>query len=81
MREEIEEIKQAENLMKLAAELGDLFFVLVNLARWKKVDAEFRVAGNEYEIQEALWVCGTRRKEAGPEFIGYDVGRDGCVLG
>ncbi len=40
VREEIEEIKQAENQEQVAAELGDLFFVLVNLARWKKVDAE-----------------------------------------
>ncbi|RJP49621.1 MAG: nucleoside triphosphate pyrophosphohydrolase [Anaerolineaceae bacterium] len=40
VREEIEEIKQAENQEQVAAELGDLFFVLVNLARWRKVDAE-----------------------------------------
>jgi tetrapyrrole methylase family protein / MazG family protein len=40
VREEIEEIKQAKNQEQVAAELGDLFFVLVNLARWRKVDAE-----------------------------------------
>ena len=40
VREEIEEIKQAQNIDEVAAELGDLFFVLVNLARWRKVDAE-----------------------------------------
>jgi tetrapyrrole methylase family protein / MazG family protein len=40
IREEIEEIKQAENLEQVTGELGDLFFVLVNLARWRKVDAE-----------------------------------------
>ncbi len=40
VREEVEEIKQAQNQEQVAAELGDLFFVLVNLARWKKVDAE-----------------------------------------
>ena len=40
VREEIEEIKQAQNLEEVTAELGDLFFVLVNLARWRKVDAE-----------------------------------------
>ena len=31
---------RARRVEKLAAEIGDLFFVLVNLARWKKVDAE-----------------------------------------
>jgi tetrapyrrole methylase family protein / MazG family protein len=40
IREEIEEIKQAQNLEQVTGELGDLFFVLVNLARWRKVDAE-----------------------------------------
>jgi tetrapyrrole methylase family protein / MazG family protein len=40
IREEIEEIKQAENLEQVTGELGDLFFVLVNLARWRSVDAE-----------------------------------------
>ncbi len=38
--EEIQEIKGASNTEEIAEELGDLFFVLVNLARWKKVDAE-----------------------------------------
>ncbi|MGB7876227.1 MAG: nucleoside triphosphate pyrophosphohydrolase [Anaerolineales bacterium] len=38
--EEIQEIKAAMNDEELAEEIGDLFFVLVNLARWKKVDAE-----------------------------------------
>ncbi len=38
--EEIEEVRQAANGAELASELGDLLFALVNLARWKKVDAE-----------------------------------------
>ena len=38
--EEIQEIKTATNDEELAEEIGDLFFVLVNLARWKKIDAE-----------------------------------------
>lgn len=38
--EEVEEIKRATNEKELAAEIGDLLFALVNLARWKKVDAE-----------------------------------------
>lgn len=40
IREEIEEVKNTQNLEQVAAELGDLFFALVNLARWRKVDAE-----------------------------------------
>jgi tetrapyrrole methylase family protein/MazG family protein len=38
--EEVREIKQATNADELTDEIGDLFFVLVNLARWKKIDAE-----------------------------------------
>lgn len=40
VREEIEEVRSASNAQQLAEELGDLFFVLVNLARWKEVNAE-----------------------------------------
>lgn len=40
VREEIEEVKTASNPQHLTEELGDLFFVLVNLARWKNVNAE-----------------------------------------
>lgn len=40
VREEIEEIKTAQNPDQVKGELGDLFFVLVNLARWREVDAE-----------------------------------------
>jgi tetrapyrrole methylase family protein / MazG family protein len=38
--EEIQEVREVTNEDELIAELGDLFFALVNLARWKKVDAE-----------------------------------------
>jgi tetrapyrrole methylase family protein / MazG family protein len=40
VNEEIEEIKTAETDFELASEIGDLFFALVNVARWKNVDAE-----------------------------------------
>ncbi|MDO9300412.1 MAG: nucleoside triphosphate pyrophosphohydrolase [Anaerolineales bacterium] len=52
VREEIEEIKQAENQEQVAAELGDLFFVLVNLARWKKVDAESALRGTNLKFKK-----------------------------
>ena len=72
--EEIEEIKRATNEEELASEIGDLFFALVNLARWKKVDAEVRAARDEYEIQEAFCVCGAGRKETGTRFIRFVAG-------
>ncbi len=38
--EEIGELKAVKNDAQFSAELGDLIFSLVNLARWKKMDAE-----------------------------------------
>ncbi|OQY32054.1 MAG: nucleoside triphosphate pyrophosphohydrolase [Anaerolineaceae bacterium 4572_5.2] len=43
--EEIEEIRQATNGDERASEIGDLFFVLVNFARWQGVDAESALRG------------------------------------
>jgi tetrapyrrole methylase family protein / MazG family protein len=40
IKEEMEEIKKAETDFELASEIGDLFFAIVNLARWKHIDAE-----------------------------------------
>ena len=65
VKEEIEEIKNAETDFELASEIGDLFFALVNVARWKHMDAEVRLAGNKYEIQKALCLCRARCEEAG----------------
>ena len=52
VREEIEEIKQAQNIDEVTSELGDLFFVLVNLARWKKVDAESALRGTNMKFKK-----------------------------
>lgn len=52
IREEIEEIKQTQNLDEVTAELGDLFFVLVNLARWRKVDAESALRGANLKFKK-----------------------------
>jgi tetrapyrrole methylase family protein/MazG family protein len=40
INEEVQEVRSASNAQELAAEMGDLFFALVNLARWKQIDAE-----------------------------------------
>jgi tetrapyrrole methylase family protein/MazG family protein len=50
--EEIQEIKAAANDDELAEEIGDLFFVLVNLARWKKIDAESALRGTNLKFKQ-----------------------------
>ena len=50
--EEIQEVRQAGNESELAAELGDLFFALVNLSRWKKIDAESTLRGTNIRFKK-----------------------------
>jgi tetrapyrrole methylase family protein/MazG family protein len=52
VREEIEEIKNAETNFELASEIGDLFFALVNVARWKHVDAESALRGTNIKFKK-----------------------------
>jgi len=50
--EEIDEVKRVANEKELAAEIGDLLFALVNLARWKKVDAESALRGTNMKFKK-----------------------------
>ena len=52
IKEETDEIKNAETDFELASEIGDLFFVLVNFARWKKVDAESALRGTNRKFKD-----------------------------
>ena len=65
VREEIEEIKQAENVDEMTAELGDLFFVLVNLGRWKKVDAESALRGTNMKFKKRFGYVEQSAKKQG----------------
>ena len=62
--EEIQEVREAENQEQLADELGDLFFALVNLARWKKVDAESALRGTNTKFRQrfAYVEAGARKQ-------------------
>jgi tetrapyrrole methylase family protein/MazG family protein len=65
IKEEIDEVRGATNQDELQAELGDLFFALVNLARWKKVDAEsaLRAANVRFKRRFAYVEAGARQQE------------------
>ena len=65
VREEIEEIKQAQNIDEVTAELGDLFFVLVNLARWRKVDAESALRGTNIKFKKRFGYVEQGAKKQG----------------
>src|SRR4029450_3197670 len=65
VKEEIEEIKTAESDFELASEIGDLFFALVNVARWKSVDAESALRGTNLKFKKrfAYVERGAKRQE------------------
>ena len=52
VKEEIEEIKNAESDFELASEIGDLLFALVNVARWKHIDAESALRGTNMKFKK-----------------------------
>jgi len=65
--EEIEEVKRATDEKELAAEIGDLLFALVNLARWKKVDAESALRGTNVKFKKRFAYVEQGAKKQGRE--------------
>ncbi|PWH15325.1 MAG: nucleoside triphosphate pyrophosphohydrolase [Anaerolineae bacterium] len=65
IREEIEEIRRSTSLAELTAEVGDLLFALVNLARWKKVDAESALRETNLKFKTRLGHIEKRAREMG----------------
>jgi tetrapyrrole methylase family protein / MazG family protein len=65
VKEEIEEIKNAETDFELASEIGDLFFALVNVARWKHVDAESALRGTNMKFKKRFDYVGQGARKQG----------------
>ena len=65
LREEIEEVKNAETDFELASEIGDLFFALVNVARWKHVDAESALRGTNMKFKKRFGYVEQGAKQQG----------------
>lgn len=63
--EEVQEIRDARDEQELASELGDLFFALVNLARWKKVDAESALRGCNLRFKQRFSYIEQKAREQG----------------
>lgn len=65
IREEIEEVRRAADLTELTAEVGDLLFALVNLARWKKVDAEAALRETNQKFRRRFAYIERRARQSG----------------
>ncbi len=63
IKEEIEEVLEARSQAELMDEIGDLFFALVNLARWKKVDAEAALRGASNKFKKRFKYVESRAKD------------------
>jgi tetrapyrrole methylase family protein/MazG family protein len=63
--EEIEEVKHANDETQLVEEIGDLLFALVNLARWKKVDAESALRGTNMKFKKRFGYVEQGAKKEG----------------
>jgi len=71
--EEVREVETAQGQEERAAEIGDLFFAVVNLARWYDVDAEsaLRQANQRFRNRFARVEAAVR--EGGQEFTEYSL--------
>jgi tetrapyrrole methylase family protein/MazG family protein len=67
IREEIDEIKNAESDFELASEIGDLLFAMVNLARWKHIDAESALRGTNMKFKKRFAYVEQGAKKQGRE--------------
>jgi tetrapyrrole methylase family protein/MazG family protein len=63
--EEIQEVREAANEEQLSGELGDLLFALVNLARWKKIDAESALRGTNIRFKKRFGSIEAEAKKQG----------------
>lgn len=65
VKEELDEIQNAETDFELASELGDLFFALVNVARWKHIDAESALRRTNMKFKKRFGYVekGARKQE------------------
>ena len=63
--EEIREVKEAVEPDHVAEEIGDLMFALVNLARWKKIDAEAALQAANRKFKRRFGHIEKRARELG----------------
>lgn len=73
LHEELDELKRAENADERESEIGDLFFVLVNLARFYKVDPEQALRRTNAKFKKRFAFMEARLAEQGREVAGTPV--------
>ena len=74
VREELDELRQAETQQEREAELGDVLFTLVNVARWLKIDAEdsLRSTGHKFRARFGHMELLARRRGLSVSDLSFD---------
>jgi tetrapyrrole methylase family protein/MazG family protein len=70
VREEIDEIEKAQTDIDVASEFGDLLFALVNLIRWKKIDAESVLRQTNLKFRKRFSYIETAARQTGKKLNG-----------
>ena len=65
--EEVEELRQARDRDSQVEEIGDLFFALANLARWKKIDPESALRATNKKFRQRFAYIEANAREQGRE--------------
>jgi len=72
-KEEVEELVQAETDEDIIEEMGDVLFALVNVARFKKVEAEQALQQSNDKVTQRFNYIEQRVKESGRSFSEYSL--------
>jgi tetrapyrrole methylase family protein/MazG family protein len=67
-KEEIDELVQAQNPAQVREEMGDVFFALVNVARFKQVEPEQALQSCNDKVTQRIGYMEARMKELGRSF-------------
>ncbi len=65
--EEISELQDENDISRQAAEIGDILFTVVNIARWMKIDAESALRGANKRFKDRFKYIEKEARTAGRE--------------
>jgi tetrapyrrole methylase family protein/MazG family protein len=73
LKEEVEELALAQTQADISDEMGDVFFAMVNVARFKQVEPEQALQQSNDKVTQRFNFIEQRIKESGRIFSGYSL--------
>lgn len=65
--EEVSELQDEEDISRQSAEIGDILFTVVNIARWMEIDAESALRGANQRFKERFYYIEKEARAIGRE--------------